>query len=134
MNRAPYDVNVTREYNRIYNNEDSAFVLRYFSQRSVGGEPNNRTPSGDPAKSLLKFDPGWNHYIDANSANNNDLHFDAGVMIVPTNEALQAWWNGAGRDLQDEYKEWDSIPENTVAKLINVNMLTTFSEAVPSHG
>ena len=127
-----YDVNVTREYNRIYNNEDSAFVLRYFSQRSVGGEPNNRTPSGDPAKSLLKFDPGWNHYIDANSANNNDLHFDAGVMIVPTNEALQAWWNGAGRDLQDEYKEWDSIPENTVAKLINVNMLTTFSEAVPS--
>ena len=125
-----YTAEGTREYNRIYNNEDSVFVLRYFSQRSAGGAENSRDPNGNPVSTVLKYDPGWNQYVDANSQ--IDLHYDAGAMIVPTNAALEAWWNNEGRDLQDEYKEWDSIPDNTLAKLINVNMLSTFSEAVPS--
>jgi hypothetical protein len=127
-----YDASLTREYNRIYNNEDSVFVLRYFSDRSAGGNALERDPNGDPVKGSLSFDPGWNQYIDANSANNNDLHYDAGAMIVPTNEALEAWWNGEGSDLQDEYKVWDSIPDATLSKLLRVNMLSTFSEAVPT--
>ena len=127
---APYfDASATREYNRIYNNEDSVFVLRYFSTLSADGE-NSRMPNGDPVTAVLKFDPGWNQYVDGSS--NTDLHNDAGVMIVPTNAALQEWWNGKGSDLKDEYKEWDSIPDATLAKLIRVNMLSTFSEAVPS--
>ena len=125
-----YDASATREYNRIYNNEDSVFVLRYYSKRSVGGNENARDPQGNPVTPYLSFDPGWNQYIDGSSS--SDLHYDAGVMMVPTNEALEAWWNDQGRDLRDEYKEWDSIPDNTLAKLINVNMLSTFSEAVPS--
>ena len=125
-----YDASATREYNRIYNNEDSVFVLRYYSKRSYGGNENARDPQGNPVTPYLSFDPGWNQYIDGSS--NADLHYDAGVMMVPTNEALEAWWNDQGRDLRDEYKEWDSIPDNTLAKLINVNMLSTFSEAVPS--
>jgi len=125
-----YDAALTREYNRIYHNEDSAFVLRYFSKRSSGGNALSNDPKGNPVKAQLSFDPGWNQYIDNNS--NNDLHNDAGVMIVPTNEALQAWWDNEGRDLKDEYKVWDSIPDATLAKLLNVNMLSTFSEAVPS--
>jgi len=128
---APYfDATATREYNRIYNNTDSVFVLRYYSKRSVGGEENSRDPKGDPISALLSFDPGWNQYTDANAS--TDLHNDAGAMIVPTNEALEAWWNDQGKDLRDEYKTWDSIPDGTLAKLINVNMLSTFSEAVPS--
>ena len=134
----------TREYNRIYNREDSAFVLRYFSQRCYDhrtGRIVNYTnknndkptdPEGNLVYGYLKYDPAWNQYIDNNSKNNNDVHYDAGVMIVPTDEALLDWWNGAGKELQDEYKEMDSIPDDIVAKLINVNMLTTFSEAVPS--
>lgn len=125
-----YNAEGTREYNRIYNNEDSVFTLRYYSKRSVGGNENSRDPNGDPVSAVLTFDPGWNQYIDANSQ--NDLHNDAGAMIVPTNEALEAWWNGQGKDLQDEYKVWDSIPDATLAKLLNVNMLSTFTEAVPS--
>ena len=125
-----YTADGTREYNRIYNNEDSVFVLRYYSSRSEGGTELSRDPNGDPVTTVLKYDPGWNQYIDANSQ--IDLHYDAGAMIVPTNEALEAWWNNEGRDLQDEYKEWDSIPDNTLVKLLNVNMLSTFSEAVPS--
>lgn len=126
-----YDAALTREYNRIYNNEDSVFVLRYYSSRSAGGNENSRDPKGNPwTGGLLSFDPGWNQYVDANS--NNDLHNDAGAMIVPTNQALQEWWENEGRDLRDEYKEWDSIPSTTLAKLLRVNMLSTFSESVPS--
>ena len=133
----------TREYDRIYNSEDSAFVLRYFSKRGYdpngGGVTNydnkNRKPNdpqGNPVMPYLKYDPAWNQYIDNNSENDNDCHYDAGVMIVPTNTAILDWWNGAGKELQDEYKDMDSIPDEIIAKLINVNMLSTFSDAVPS--
>ena len=125
-----YDASLTREYNRIYNNEDSAYVLRYFSKRSVGGNELKTDPKGNPVDAQLSFDPGWNQYVDANQL--NDLRNDAGAMIVPTNEALQKWWDNEGRDLQDEYKTWDSIPDNTLVKLINVNMISTFSETVPT--
>ncbi|MBR1484980.1 MAG: fasciclin domain-containing protein [Prevotella sp.] len=130
---APYfNAAGTREYNRIYNNEDSVYTLRYFSKRSVGGADNSVLPDGTTqAKAQLTFDPGWNHYMYANTMG-YDLHYDAGAMIVPTDEALEEWWNSQGSDLQDEYKVWDSIPDGTVAKLINVNMLSTFSETVPS--
>lgn len=127
-----YNATATREYNRIYNNEDSVFSMRYYSKRSVGGAPLTTLPDNTTqAPAQLSFDPGWNHYMYANTMG-YDLHYDAGAMIVPTNKALEEWWNGDGRDLQDEYKEWDSIPDATLAKLINVNMLDVFSETVPS--
>ena len=134
----------TREYDRIYNSEDSVFVLRYFSQRGFDhrtgrivnytnkGNDKPTDPEGNLVYAYLKYDPAWNQYIDNNSKNDNDVHFDAGVMIAPTNKAILDWWNGSGKELQDEYKELDSIPDDIIAKLINVNMLTTFSEAVPS--
>ena len=126
----------TTEYNRIYNNEDSVYVLRYFSQRaydvkSGSVEVNDHYDNGDPVtESLLRFDPGWNQYIDANQR--NDVHNDAGAMIVPTNKALEEWWNTGGLELKNEYGVIDSLPNNTLATLINVNMLSTFSETVPS--
>jgi hypothetical protein len=79
---------------------------------------------------LLKFDPGWNQYIDNNSV--NTLHNDAGMMIVPTDEAFDTWWNGEGKELQDEYLDIDNVPDNIIAELINVNMIPTFSTYVPS--
>jgi hypothetical protein len=126
-----YDAAGTREYNRLYNNEDSVFTLRYFSDRSVNGDKNEVDPNGNTVKALLKFDPGWNHYMYANTMQ-YDLHYDAGVMIVPTNEALEYWWDHGGKDLQTEYGTWDSIPDATLSKLIRVNMLPTFTEAFPS--
>ena len=128
-----YHAEGTREYNRINNTQDSIFTLRYYSRRSLGGERNDMTPDGRNISDLelLPFDPGWNHYMYSNTMG-YDLHYDAGAMLVPTNEALTAWWNNEGRDLQDEYKEWDSIPQKTLAKLLKVNMLPTFTESVPS--
>ena len=129
---APYfHTNGTTEYNRLYHTEDSVYTLRYYSKRSLGGAVNEKDPSGEAVSATLSFDPGWNHYMYANTME-YDLHYDAGAMIVPTNEALEQWWNEEGKDLQTEYGCWDSIPDATLAKLINVNMLPTFSEAVPS--
>ena len=129
---APYfHANGTTEYNRLYHTEDSVYTLRYYSKRSLGGEINEKDPSGEAVSATLSFDPGWNHYMYANTMG-YDLHYDAGAMIVPTNAALEYWWENEGKDLQTEYGCWDSIPDATLAKLINVNMLPTFSEAVPS--
>ena len=131
-----FDATATREYRRLYNNEDSVYTLRYYSRRGAGSTPTqsvqvDKDPNGDAVSALLSFDPGWNQYIYANTMN-YDLHYDAAAMFVPTNEALDYWWNHEGKDLQTEYVTWDSIPDATLAKLINVNMLPTFTDAIPS--
>ena len=126
-----YDAASTREYNRLYNNEDSVYVMRYFSKRSTGGANNQNDPNGEAVEAQLSFDPGWNQYMYSNTMN-YDLHYDAGAIIVPTNEALSYWWENEGRDLQTEYGSWENIPAPTLAKLINVNMLPVFTNAIPS--
>ena len=129
---APYfNESGTRNYNRLYNNEDSVYTLRYYSRRSAGGVPLAVDPDNETVAAQLAFDPGWNQYMYSNTMG-YDLHYDAGAMLVPTNEALQRWWDNEGHDLQMEYGSWDSIPDATLAKLINVNMLPTFTNAVPS--
>ena len=105
--------------------------MRYLSKRSAGGTSLTENPDGEVAAALLTFDPGWNQYMYSNTMG-YDLHYDAGAMIAPTNEALDTWWNNEGKDLQMEYGSWENVPNATLAKLINVNMLPTFTEAVPS--
>ena len=126
-----YNAEATSEYNRLFNNEDSVYTMRYFSKRSAGGTALTETPDGEVAAALLTFDPGWNQYMYSNTMG-YDLHYDAGAMIAPTNEALETWWNNEGKDLQMEYGSWENVPNATLAKLLNVNMLPTFTEAVPS--
>lgn len=129
-----YNADGTSNYNRLYNTEDSVFTLRYYSEVSTGGERNNRTPEGKRVDELLSFDPGWNHYMYTNTMG-RDMHNDAGAMIVPTNKALEEWWgaeDGGGKALKDEYGSWDNVPLKVLSKLINVNMLSSFSDYVPS--
>ncbi len=127
---APYfNAAGTREYNRLYNTQDSVYTLRYYSNLSSGGS-NVSTPEGKAVNAMLRFDPGWNQYI--NNTTGNSLSYDAGAMFVPTNEAIEKWWNNEGKDLKEEYGVIDSIPVTTMAKLINVNMLPVFTEAIPS--
>ena len=124
-----YNAAGTREYNRLYNKQDSVYTLRYYSNASAGGT-NVTTPDGKAVNAMLRFDPGWNQYI--NATTDNSLNYDAGAMFVPTNEALEYWWNNEGKDLKEEYGVIDSIPEPTMAKLINVSMMPVFTEAIPS--
>jgi len=107
---APYYAGdeATREYNRLYNvSIDSLFEKRYFSERSRGGEPLDLTPDEGPVNGLLKFDPGWNQFYSAttnSTATNVALQENMGVMLVPTDEALDRYWNeGAGKVLKDYY-------------------------------
>ena len=127
-----YDAYASAQYNRLYNTNDSVYVLRYFAETSaVGSEGNSTDPDGKAVDAQLMFDPGWNEYIYNNTAG-YDLHYDAGAMLVPTNTALDKWWNGAGKVIQDMYGTWDNVPMKVLVKLLNLNMINAFSETVPS--
>ena len=132
-----YNEEATREYNRLYNtNYDSVFQKRYFSLRSQGAAELSLTPNAGPVNALLKFDPGWNEFYSETSAGldvNVALKQNMGVMLVPTNEALEQYWNeGAGKALKDNYGTWENVPDKVISKMINVNMLNSFVNSVPS--
>jgi len=133
-----YDEAATREYNRLYNNSDSVYVLRYFANTTNTGNYSasasgdlNTDPDGNMVDAQLLFDPGWNQYIYSNTTG-KDLHYDAGAVLVPNNEALDRWWNNDGKVLQDMYGSWENVPLKVLVKLLNINMISTFSETVPS--
>lgn len=125
-----YDAAGSREYNRLNGTNDSVYVLRYYSDWTSVGLL-NKTPDDLYVPARLTFDPAWNQYMYKNTMG-YDMHYDAGAMIVPTNEALDIWWNNAGKGLQKEYGSWENIPPLTLSKLLRVNMLPSFVDAVPS--
>ena len=123
-----YDDAATKEYNRLYNNEDSVFVLRYFSDWAKGGKLTG-DPDGKAVKATLAFDPGWNQYMYSNTMG-YDLHYDAAAMLVPSEEVLTQWWDNSA--LKRHYAVWDSVPDLVLSKLLRNNMIDNFSEKVPS--
>lgn len=136
---APYYAGdeATREYNRLYNaNIDSLFERRYFSERSQNGQPLDLTPDEGPVNGLLKFDPGWNQFYSTTTSStsvNVALQENMGVMLVPSDAALERYWNeGAGKVLKDYYGSWENVPDKVISKMINVNMLNSFTNSVPS--
>ena len=133
-----YDEAATKEYNRLYQNQDSVFTLKYFSDNSNlanwGGSTSGElktAPDNKEVDAVLSFDPGWNQYMYANTAG-RDLHYDAGALLVPTNEALDYWWNNEGLALQEMYKTWDSVPMKVLKKMLDINFIRTFTQTVPS--
>jgi len=132
-----YSEEGSKEYNRLYNNQDSVYVLRYYADLRYDGRHEdsdhklyNTSPDGEKITDLLKFDPGWNQYID--DSGDANLNYDAGALIVPTNEAIEKWWNEEGRDFQIEYGEIDNLPIEVIKSLLRVNMLSVLTEAIPS--
>lgn len=139
-----YNAEASNNYQRLYGTDktDSVYVQRYYA--IVGTCPRVITVSTgkvraiDPdggyvaSDELLAFDPGWNQYMYVNTMG-YDLHYDAAAMIVPTNEALNDWWNnGGGKAIKDEYGTWDNVPQKVLSELLNNNMKDVFSETVPS--
>ncbi len=130
---APYYAgnNITNEYRRLYGTQDSVFVLRYLSNQSSNGS-NKETPDGEVAPVVLPFDPGWNQYMYSNTMN-YDMHYDAAMMIVPTNKAVMDWFeHGAGNALKQEFDSLAGIPDLTLIELLNVNMIDALTGKVPS--
>lgn len=132
-----YSADATKEYNRLFKTSvDSVYLKRYFSNRSVGGTALTMTPDNKAVNGILKFDPGWNSYFPATAVSTTSaiaLQQDMSVMMVPSNAAMDNYWNnGLGRILKDYYGAWEKVPDNVIAKLINVNMLNSFKSSVPS--
>lgn len=130
---APYYAGnqITNEYRRLYGTQDSVYVLRYLSNHSSNGA-NKVTPDGETAPVVLPFDPGWNQYMYSNTMN-YDMHYDAAMMIVPTNKAITEWFeNGAGKSLKEEFDSLPGIPDLTLIELLNVNMIDALTGKVPS--
>ena len=129
-----YNEEATKEYRRLYGTQDSVFVLRYFSSWSSSEAANNTTPKelgGKKVTDLLPFDPGWNTYI-YNNTSDQTMYYDAGVMIVPTDSAMLAWFETEGAELKDQFKTFDSIPSQTLKELLGANMVETFTDKVPT--
>ena len=112
-----YDDAATKEYNRLYNNTDSVFTLKYFSETSNTGDYGTSNggelksdPDGHVVDAYLSFDPGWNQYMYSNTTG-RDMHYDAGAILVPKNEALDFWWN------HDKFK---NIVDNTTKVSLGV--------------
>ena len=133
-----YDDAATKEYNRLYNNEDSVFTLKYFSSTSNIGDYGTSQggelltdPEGNTVDAHLGFDPGWSQYMYTNTAG-RDLHYDAGALLVPSNTALDYWWKHDGAALKDMYGEWESVPMKVLVKMLDINFIRTFTETVPS--
>ena len=133
-----YDEEATKEFNRLYNNNDKVFTLKYFSQNSntkdypeSEGGTLDADPDGQPVEATLAFDPGWNQYMYSNTAG-RDLHYDAGALLVPSNEALNHWWTHDGESLKDMYGAWENVPMKVLVKLLDINLVRSFTETVPS--
>jgi len=128
-----YDRQKTTEYNRIYNaSADSVFTLRYFDKSTNEYLPKEKSlnkETGDKVPATLAFDPGWNQYVNETEI---DLHYNAGALLVPTNEAIDRWWNNDGKALKDMYQTWENVPDRVLAPLLNVNMLKLFNSTIPS--
>lgn len=135
---APFYVgdDAVKQYNYLFNqNVDSIFQKRFFSEKSQDGKVLKVDDDNIVAKSLLKFDPEWNQYYSglAIPSANAALEKNMAVMMVPSNAALENYWNNeAGKVLKDQYGSWDKVPNDVIVELINNNMLSSFVESVPS--
>lgn len=132
-----YSAAATSDYNRIFGtNVDSVYQKRYFSNRSQSGMGLIAAPDGTPASGVLKFDPGWNsYYASTISSTSTDVAMqeNMAVMLVPTNEALNRYFNNeGGKVLKNYYGSWENVPDNVISKLINNNMHNSFISTVPS--
>lgn len=136
-----YSYNLTQRYNEIYETHvDSVYQKSYFANRgseSSGTTSVERTRDKDenPVTDVIKYDPGWNRYQPGTIIDNSrdEVMEDMGCMIVPTDDALQDWWdNGGGQPLKDNFGAWENVPNKVVKELINNNMLMSFVSSVPS--
>src|SRR5574344_407187 len=131
-----YSEEATNNYRRLYGGNDSVYQKRFFAERSQGGASLALTPDNGPVNGQLKFDPEWNSYYAGTamtSTTTTAIEKDMGVIMVPTDSAMEVYWNyGEGKALKERYGSWDNVPDKVVSKLINNNMLNSFVSSVPS--
>ena len=145
MNRfaAPYySRTASLEYQRMYGGSDSVYVKKFMASHghNTGLSVNylNVTtstteiyaPADTLVDSYLKFDPGWNTFATSDIV---PMSQDMAVMFVPSDKALEAYWNGGGGEfLKDRFGEWENIPNYVIDDFVNNHMKPSFIASVPS--
>ena len=128
-----YDNANTQLYKTLYPGfTDSIFVKTYYAAKGGITKPldANHQEMGSSQvtiKNLLPFNPGWNSY----SA--GALEADMAAMFVPTDEAMNNYFNsGVGAILKDRFGSWDNVPDDIILPLIKRHMRASLRESVPS--
>lgn len=139
--------------------KDSIFSKRYFSDMSYAHTGLTKDPRGktfvNSKDAILKFDPSWNAYYNESK---NPM-YDMAAMYVPVDDALWTYFTTPHKygwdlintyylktgtpdeityeapdrnNLETLYKQIDCIPVSTLNALINVIMMKSFANSVPS--
>ena len=113
---------------------DTIFSLRYFNSSTV--MPLTTDGSGKLSEGLLYYDPGWNKFqATVNSPQQEMWETDMGAMLVPTNEAMQAYFSpgGEGEEIYNAFGgSWDNVPTSIVADIIANHQRYSFINSLPS--
>lgn len=138
---APISSGITNTFNQINNLDvDTVYQKSYFATRGsassgITSTERSTDKDGNSIEALLKYDPGWNRYCPGSISDNarDEVMEDMGCMLVPTDAALQNWWdNEGGKVLKDNYGTWENVPNKVVRELIKNNQLVSFVSSVPS--
>ena len=124
-----YSQNIARQVTDYYDgstplrpvlpNVDSVFIKKYFTDNFTY-DPEGNTVSN---YGLLYYDPANNSY-----GGDEDM----GAMFVPTDEAMNAYFNGSrGSFLKDAYGTWDKVPTSILALFIKNHQKKSFFSSLP---
>ena len=108
---------------------DSVFVRRYFNDNGTGActetpQLPGREPETLTDDKVLYFDPGHNRL---------GAPTDMGVMFVPTDEAMETYFQGNdGAFLRKVYGTWDNVPIDVLCKFIKNHQLKSFVGSLPN--
>lgn len=118
-----------KELNPTFN--DTLYVKKYFTVPGGGGAsvyPNRQPVSADER---LVVDPGWNRYW--KFTGEGGMQADMEAMFAPTDSAMTEYFNnGSGKILKERYHEWDSVPNDIVALLLNRHLRNSLLATLPS--
>ena len=101
--------------------KDSVFVKRYFNTENFSADPEGKVDI--MGYGTLFFDPSDNSY-----GGNEDM----GAMFVPTDAAMEEYWNSErGQFLRDSYASWDNVSTSVVAAFLQNHQRLSFLNSLP---
>lgn len=102
---------------------DTVFVKRYFNDNGVGACLQTPDKKDIPATQMLYFDP---------SHNTMNMPTDMAMMLVPSNEAMENYWNSdRGKFLRSVYPTWNDVPMDVLSKFMKNHQLKSFIGSLP---
>ncbi len=123
---APYYIASTDQAVKAYYEDgkfnDTVFVRRFFNDTDCRVDPTGTLDVVNNYGSLY-YDPSDNRW---------QSETDMGAMFVPTDEALNNYWEGRrGKFLRDQYASWDDVPTDVLALFIKNHQRRSMLSSLP---